>query len=296
MEYETVIGLEIYVALPTRSKLFCGCSTAGGAEPNTNCCPVCLGLPGALPRLNRRAVEFAVMAALALCGTVQQECRFDRKTCFSPRLPIGYRIVQCDHPLALGGSLELDFPDGSRRIKPERVCLEEEAGRLVRGGDGASVLVDYNRAGIPLLKIVTKPELRSGREACLFLEKLHAVLLEAGIAAVKPEQGVLRCDAGISLRPAGSQETGTRTEVRNLHSFCAVEETLNAEAKRQAEILRQGGRLVMAACHWDGKRKVTVPLPAGEDSSGCRYFPEPDLLPLRLERFFIEAMRRRLTV
>jgi aspartyl-tRNA(Asn)/glutamyl-tRNA(Gln) amidotransferase subunit B len=298
MEYEAVIGLEIHVELQTRSKLFCGCSTSFGAEPNTNCCPVCLGLPGTLPVLNRRAIEYAVMAALALGGTVQEESRFDRKNYFYPGLPKAYRISQYDHPLAKGGGLEVDFPDGTRRINLERVHLEEEAGKLEHAGDwimgDSYALVDYNRAGIPLLEIVTKPELRNGREARLFLEMLRTVLLYTGVSEMKMEQGSLRCDANLSLKPAGSQEAGTRTKVKNMNSLSAVEQALSAEAKRQAEVLARGGRVVMATCLWDDERKVTVPLRTREGSSDYRYFPEPDLLPLRLESSYIEEMRSRL--
>ncbi|MEW5785450.1 MAG: Asp-tRNA(Asn)/Glu-tRNA(Gln) amidotransferase subunit GatB [Bacillota bacterium] len=298
MQYETVIGLEIHVELATRSKLFCGCSSAFGAEPNTNCCPICLGLPGSLPVFNRRAIELAVMAALALESRVQEKSRFDRKNYFYPDLPKAYQISQYDRPLALGGELAVDFPEGPRRIRLERVHLEEEAGKLLHAGDsilGASYsLVDYNRAGIPLLEIVTAPDLFSGREAHLFLETLRAVLLYTRVSDVKMEQGSLRCDANISLRPPGSRELGTKTEVKNMNSFRAVEQALNYEAGRQAQILSRGEKIVQATCHWDEERKVTVPLRSKEGSSDYRYFPEPDLLPLRLEHSFIEKIRAEL--
>ncbi|HOL17352.1 MAG TPA: Asp-tRNA(Asn)/Glu-tRNA(Gln) amidotransferase subunit GatB [Bacillota bacterium] len=298
MKYEAVIGLEIHVELSTRSKLFCGCSTAFGAEPNSNCCPVCLGLPGTLPVLNRRAVELAVMAALALDCSVQELCRFDRKNYYYPDLPKAYQISQYDRPLALGGGLDVDFPGGTRRIRLERVHLEEEAGKLIHAGDSimnaAYSLVDYNRAGIPLLEIVTAPDLRSGKEARLFLEALRTLLRYTGVSDVKMEQGSLRCDANISLRPPGSGKLGVKTEVKNMNSFRAVELALDYEARRQAEIMERGGVVVQQTCHWDEERKVTVPLRSKEGSADYRYFPEPDLLPLRLECSFIEALKNEL--
>lgn len=298
MNYETVIGLEIHLELSTRSKLFCGCSTAFGSEPNTNCCPVCLGLPGTLPVFNRRAIELAVTAALALESRVQERSRFDRKNYFYPDLPKAYQVSQYDRPIALGGHLDLDFPEGRRRITLERVHLEEEAGKLFHAGDSildaAYSLVDYNRAGIPLLEIVTAPVLRSGREARFFLEALRTLLLYTGVSDVKMEQGSLRCDANISLRPAGSAALGVKTEVKNMNSFRGVEQALNYEAQRQAEILTRGEKVVQQTCHWDEERKITVPLRSKEGSSDYRYFPEPDLLPLILERSLIETLQSEL--
>ncbi len=298
MEYETVIGLEIHVELQTRSKIFCGCSTAFGAEPNSNCCAGCLALPGTLPVLNRRAVEYAVLAALALNCRVQEKSVFARKNYFYPDLPKSYQISQNSEPLAWGGHLDLDFPEGSRRINLHRAHLEEEAGKLIHAGDSILSapysLVDYNRAGAPLLEIVTSPEIRSGKEARLFLEELRTLLLYTGVSDVKMEEGSMRCDANISLRPAGSGELGTRIEVKNLNSFRAVEQALNYEAERQARILKEGGEVIQATCHWDDARKVTVVMRKKEGAADYRYFPEPDLPPLILERSFIESMRGRL--
>ncbi len=295
MDYETVIGLEIHVELLTRSKLFCGCSTAFGEQPNTNTCPVCLGLPGSLPVVNRRAVELAVRAALALHGDVQEKSIFARKNYFYPDLPKAYQISQHDRPLSLGGFLELDFPGGSRRVRLERVHLEEEAGKLVHAGDSileaAYSLVDYNRAGIPLMEIVTLPDLRSGKEARLFLEELRLVLLYAGVSDCKLEEGSLRCDANISLRPAGSSKLGTKTEVKNMNSFRAVEQALDSEARRQEEILSGGGQVTPATCHWEEASRLTVPIREKGSSADYRYFPEPDLPPLVLERSLIEQLR-----
>ena len=294
MKYETVIGLEIHLELQTRSKLFCSCSTAFGQEPNTNCCPVCLGLPGTLPVFNRRAIELAVTAAAALNSAVQTKSRFDRKNYFYPDLPKAYQISQYDQPLAKGGYLEIEFDHERRIITLERVHLEEEAGKLLHSGDSIFEaeysLVDYNRAGIPLLEIVTSPAIYSGREARLFLEDLRLLLRYTGVSDCKMEEGSLRCDANISLRPAGSSGLGTKTEVKNMNSFRAVELALDSEAKRQEAILAAGLAITQETCHWDEEKKETVPLRDKEGSSDYRYFPEPDLLPLILETSFIEKL------
>ncbi len=287
MEYEVVIGLEIHLELQTQSKLFCSCSTSFGKEPNTNCCPVCLGLPGSLPVFNRKAIELAVTAALALNSSVQLNSRFDRKNYHYPDLPKAYQVSQYEKPIALGGCLELEIDDQVKKVNLERVHLEEEAGKLIHSGD--SIIgsdyskVDYNRAGIPLLEIVTKPDLCSGHEARLFLEELRMLLLYSGASDCKMEEGSLRCDANISLRPMGSKQLGTKAEVKNMNSFKAVEMALNYEAERQRQILISGGSVIQQTCHWDEEEKVTVPLRSKEGSSDYRYFPEPDLLPLLLE-------------
>lgn len=296
MKYEPVIGLEIHVELLTHSKLFCSCSAKYCAEPNINCCPVCLGLPGALPVINGCAVEKAVTAALALNSEVQELSRFDRKNYYYPDLPKAYQISQYDQPLSFGGWVEVDFPGGRRRVSLERVHLEEEAGKLIHGGDSimeaAYSLVDYNRAGIPLLEIVTLPELSSGEEARIFLETLRSLLRFTGISDVKMEEGSLRCDANISLRPAGSSKLGTRTEVKNMNSFRAVEQALSYEARRQKEVLTGGGKVIRQTCHWDENRRMTLTLRGKEGSSDYRYFPDPDLLPLHLKRAYIEELRK----
>lgn len=293
-EYEVVIGLEIHLELQTRSKLFCGCSTAFGKEPNSNCCPVCLGLPGSLPVFNRRAIELAVTAALALNSAVQEVSRFDRKNYFYPDLPKAYQVSQYDHPLACGGFLEIELDGESRKIGLERVHLEEEAGKLVHEGDSILSaeysLVDYNRAGIPLLEIVTAPAISSGSEARIFLEQLRLLMLYSGVSDCKMEEGSLRCDANISLRPQGSTTLGTKAEVKNMNSFKAVEAALNFEARRQREILQSGKKVIQETCHWNEEKKETVPIRSKEGSSDYRYFPEPDLLPLILKPDFIAGL------
>ncbi len=284
MGYEVVIGLEIHLELKTKSKFFCSCSNDFGQEPNANCCPVCLGLPGSLPVLNKHAIELALSAAVALGSEIQGESRFDRKNYFYPDLPKAYQVSQYDYPLARGGFLEVDFDQNPRKIGLERIHLEEEAGKMLHEGDSimdsAFSLVDYNRAGIPLLEIVTRPDLCSGKEARQFLEKLRLVLLYSKASDCKMEEGSLRCDANISLRPVGSVEMGTKTEVKNMNSFRSVELALNCEAERQEEILNSGGMVIQQTCHWDEEGKITVPLRSKEGSSDYRYFPDPDLLPL----------------
>jgi len=298
VQYEVVIGLEIHVELMTASKLFCGCSTTFGGDPNSNCCPVCLGLPGSLPVFNRRAVELAVTAALALNSEVQLRSRFDRKNYFYPDLPKAYQISQYDQPLGRGGYLEVELTGGKRRVNLERVHLEEEAGKLVHAGDsiiGAGhSMADYNRAGIPLLEIVTAPELHSGQEARTFLEDLRSLLLYSGASDCKMEEGSLRCDANISLRPEGSSKLGTRAEVKNMNSFRSVELALDYEVRRQEQVLSEGGTVVQETCHWDEAKKQTITLRGKEGSSDYRYFPEPDLLPLVLEKTFVENLAHQL--
>jgi aspartyl-tRNA(Asn)/glutamyl-tRNA(Gln) amidotransferase subunit B len=296
--FETVIGLEIHLELQTYSKLFCSCSTAFGREPNSNCCPVCLGLPGSLPVFNRRAIELATTASLVLNSEVQDKSRFDRKNYFYPDLPKAYQVSQYDQPLARGGYLEFEIDGEIRKVNLERVHLEEEAGKLLHAGasilDAEYSLVDYNRAGIPLLEIVTAPDLHSGSEARLFLENLRLLLLYSGVSDCKMEEGSLRCDANISLRSTGSKKLGTKAEVKNMNSFKAVEFALNFEAKRQEAILSAGGKIFQETCHWNEETKETIPIRGKEGSSDYRYFPEPDLLPLVLDHSFIANLAAKL--
>ncbi len=298
MNYEVVIGLEIHLELQTISKLFCGCSTAFDREPNTNCCPVCLGLPGSLPVFNKRAIELAVIAALALNSEVQRGSRFDRKNYFYPDLPKAYQVSQYDRPLARGGYLEFEADSGVRRVGLERVHLEEEAGKLQHAGNSIYQaeysLVDYNRAGIPLLEIVTAPQIHSGREARAFLENLRLTMLYAGVSDCKMEEGSLRCDANISLRPPGSDRFGTKAEVKNMNSFRSVEMALDYEVGRQAKLLDAGSIVVQETCHWDEVNKRTISLRDKEESSDYRYFPEPDLMPLQLNNSFIEKLAEKM--
>ena len=293
MNYEVVIGLEVHAELATRSKMFCGCSAAFGGEPNTQVCPVCLGLPGVLPVPNRRAVEFAIRAALALNCAVAGETRFDRKNYFYPDLPKAYQISQYQHPLARGGYVEIDTPGGPKRVTIQRLHLEEDTGKLLHlpGGDS---LVDLNRAGVPLMEIVSEPELSSPQEARDYLMQLKAVLEYTGVSDVRMEEGSLRCDVNVSLRPAGSAELGNLVEVKNLNSFRAVQRALEYEVERQRALLEANRRVVRETRHWDEASGSTFATRSKEEAHDYRYFPEPDLLPLEISPQWVEQIRSQL--
>lgn len=298
LRYETVIGLEVHVELKTKAKLWCGCSTQFGAEPNTQVCPVCLGLPGGLPVLNRKAVELALTTGLALNCVLTADCRFDRKHYFYPDLPKGYQITQFYHPIGREGWLEVEFADGPRRVRIKEIHLEEEAGRtyhLPAGQDGgAASLLDYNRSGIPLLEIVTAPELSSPAEARLFLEELKAVLECLEVSDAKMEEGSFRCDANLSVRRPG-EALGKRVELKNLNSFRALEAALAYEEERQRELLAQGEPLRHEEVRaWDEEKGITVYMREKERVADYRYFPEPEVPPLAIPAAWVQTLRRRL--
>ena len=292
MAYETVIGLEVHVQLRTATKLFCRCPNRFGEPPNTLTCPVCLGYPGTLPVLNAQAVDLAIRLALALRAAVRGRSVFARKNYFYPDLPKGYQISQFDRPLAEHGSLQLTRHDHTARIR--RLHLEEDAGKLLHempGGGalpGAS-LVDFNRCGVPLVEIVSEPDLRSPAEAQDYLQTLRQVLLYTAVSDANMEEGSLRCDANVSIRPAGSSTLGTRTEIKNLNSFRHVARALEFEAGRQARVIGSGGEVVQETRTFDAEANVTQPMRGKEESHDYRYFPEPDLPPLALEARRIEA-------
>ncbi len=298
MTYEPVIGLEIHVELLTATKLFCGCLTGFGAQPNSQCCPVCLGLPGALPVLNRRAVEFAVMAGLALGCRIHTRSKFDRKNYFYPDLPKAYQISQFDLPFCVDGAVSFELDGGPSEAGITRVHLEEEAGKSVHSGD--SILgstyssIDYNRSGIPLIEIVTEPDLRSPEAAKAFLEQLRTTLQYTGVSDCKMQEGSLRCDANVSLRPVGQEPFGTKVEVKNMNSFRAVERALAHEIHRQTGVLTGGDTVSQETRAWDEARGVTVSMRSKEESHDYRYFPEPDLMPVTMEAPWIEGLRARL--
>lgn len=293
-KYETVIGLEVHVELATKTKIFCSCPTEFGQGPNTQVCPVCLGLPGSLPVLNRRAVEYAVRAALALHCQIPSFAKFDRKNYFYPDLPKAYQISQYDLPLAVDGYLEIALGGAAKRIGITRVHLEEDAGKLVHAGYSDYSLTDYNRTGVPLIEIVSEPDLRSPEEAKVYLEKLKSLLQYTGVSDVKMEEGSLRCDANVSLRPAGSAKFGTRTEIKNMNSFKAVQRGLEYEVQRQAEVLDAGGRVVQETRRWDEDKGVTYSMRSKEEAHDYRYFPDPDLAPVIVDAAWVEGIRQSL--
>lgn len=297
MEYEVVIGLEVHTELKTASKIFCGCSTSFGAEQNTNVCPVCLGLPGVLPVLNAKVLEFAVRTGLALNCRILPFSKFDRKNYYYPDLPKNFQTSQYDLPIAVDGHLDIEVDGQTRRIGITRVHMEEDAGKLVHAGTIARAdytLVDYNRTGVPLLEIVSEPDIRSAEEAKAYLEKLKAILQYIDVSDCKMEEGSLRCDANISLRPKGETKLGTKAEIKNLNSFKAVQKGLEYEAYRQAEVLDEGGRIVQETRSWDDARGQTVSLRSKEQAHDYRYFPEPDLVPMVVDPAWVEDIRRSL--
>jgi len=294
-EFETVIGLEVHVELLTRSKMFCGCRNEFGSPPNTNVCPVCLGMPGSLPVVNRRAVEFLCKTGLALGCDVAPFSKFDRKNYFYPDMPKNYQISQYDMPLTHGGAIAL--PSG-KRVGLTRIHLEEDTGKNIHGGatiaQSQYTLVDYNRAGVPLMEIVSEPEISSPEEAEAYLAELKAVLSYLGVSDVKMHEGSLRCDANVSIRPAGSGELGTKTEVKNLNSFRSVGRAIGYEIARMRESAQAGERIVQETRGWDEARGVTLSMRSKEFAHDYRYFPDPDLVPLTIDSALLERWRTEL--
>ena len=295
MEFETVIGLEIHAQMKTKSKIFCGCSTEFGAPPNTHTCPVCLGMPGSLPVLNRKVVESAIKLGLSTESTLNRENRFARKNYFYPDLPKGYQISQFDLPICEHGRIEIEVEgQPPKTIGITRIHMEEDAGKLVHDEREPLSYVDLNRTGTPLLEIVSEPDLRSPEEAVAYLKKLHAIVRYLDICDGNMQEGSFRCDANISLRPVGQQEFGTRTELRNMNSFRNVQLALEYEVRRQRDILLEGGKVVQQTLLWDPDRNRTEPMRGKEEAHDYRYFPDPDLIPVVLDEAWIEAIRREL--
>jgi aspartyl-tRNA(Asn)/glutamyl-tRNA(Gln) amidotransferase subunit B len=289
MRYEAVIGLEVHAQLLTRTKLFCGCSTAFGASPNTNVCPVCLGLPGALPVLNAEAVRLAVRTALALSCRIRPHSRFARKNYFYPDLPKGYQISQYDEPLSENGHLDIDLDGATKRVGITRVHMEEDAGKTLHGNQVS--IVDLNRSGVPLVEIVGEPDLRSAAEAGEYLRTLRDLLVFIGVNDGNLEEGSFRCDANVSLRPAGETRLGTRVELKNINSFRFVEKALAHEIARQAAVLDGGGKVVQETRGWKEDDGTTFSLRSKEEAQDYRYFPDPDLPPLVVEQTLVDQVR-----
>jgi len=290
-EFEPVIGLEVHAQLLTRTKAFCGCSTTFGDEPNTNVCPVCLGLPGALPVLNERVVEFAVRLGLATGCRIAPRSVFARKNYFYPDLPKGYQISQYEEPICAGGSVEIDPEDGrKRRIAIRRIHMEEDAGKSIHDQD-ADTLIDVNRCGVPLLEIVSEPEIHSPHEAYLYLYKIRQLVTYLGICDGNMEEGSLRCDANVSVRRKGETALGTKTEVKNLNSFRHVERALEFEIGRQIGLVEDGAKVDQETLLWDADKNVALPMRSKEEAHDYRYFPDPDLVPVVVAGAWVQRVK-----
>lgn len=294
-KYTTVIGLEVHAELKTKSKAFCSCSTEFGATPNTHVCPVCLGMPGALPVLNKQVVEFAIRAGLALNCEIQKFNKFDRKNYFYPDLAKNYQISQWEEPICLRGHIDVNVNGEEKRIGITRIHMEEDAGKLVHSGATISTsdssAVDYNRAGVPLIEIVSEPDMRSAEEARAYMENLKAILEYTDVCDCKMQEGSLRCDANISIMPEGSKEFGTRAEIKNLNSFKALVRAIEYEVERQKEVIEDGGHVVQETRTWDDAKGVTLSMRSKEEAHDYRYFPEPDLVPVEIDDAWINRVK-----
>jgi aspartyl-tRNA(Asn)/glutamyl-tRNA(Gln) amidotransferase subunit B len=294
MAFEAVIGLEIHAQLSTRSKIFCACSAAFGAPPNGNTCPVCTGMPGVLPVLNRKAVEYAIRTALATSCAVQRRSVFARKNYFYPDLPKAYQISQYELPIALGGHVDIEVDGGTKRIGITRIHMEEDAGKLVHEGEFAGAqasLADLNRCSVPLMEIVSEPDMRTPEEGGAYLRRLHDILVYLEVCDGNMEEGSFRCDANVSVRPAGQEAFGTKAELKNMNSFRNVEKALEYEIRRQSELIEDGGNVVQETRLWDANAGRTVSMRRKEEAHDYRYFPDPDLLPLIVEDSWVEELR-----
>jgi len=282
MKYEIVIGLEIHAELSTKSKIFCGCTTEFGGEPNTHCCPVCTSMPGTLPVMNEKVIEYAAKAGLAMNCSIANFSKMDRKNYFYPDLPKAYQISQFDLPICSNGFVEIDSAGENKTIGITRIHMEEDAGKLLHDEWGKSSLVDYNRCGVPLIEIVSEPDMRSPQEARDFAEKVRSILQYVDVSDCRMQEGSLRADVNLSVRPAGSEEFGTRTEMKNLNSFRSIFRAAEAEAKRQIRLIEEGGTVIQETRRWDDDAGKSHSMRTKEEAHDYRYFPEPDLVPIEL--------------
>lgn len=298
MKFETVVGIETHAELSTKTKAFCSCSTEFGGEPNSKTCPACAGFPGSLPVLNKKLVEYAIRAGLALNCEIQEYNVFDRKSYFYPDLGKGYQTSQLLYPIALKGHLDIEVDGQVRRIGINRIHMEEDAGKLIHSGktinDSDSSVVDYNRSSIPLIEIVTEPDIRSPKEAKAYMEKLKTILQYIDVSDCKMQEGSLRCDANISLRPVGETKYGVRSEVKNLNSFKAVQRSLEYEEIRKAKEIEEGVKQIQDTRTWDEEKGITLSMRTKEAADDYRYFPDPDLPPLFVDKAWIEAVAKEL--
>jgi len=292
MDYEVVIGLEVHTQLSTRSKIFCSCSAAFGGEPNTDTCPVCLGMPGTLPVLNKNVVDYSIRTALATNCRINEYSRFARKNYFYPDLPKGYQISQYELPIAEQGYLDIELSSGGKkRLGITRIHIEEDAGKSVHDASSDGTLVNFNRTGVPLMEIVSEPDMRSAEEAVAYLKKLRDIVVYLGVCDGTMEEGSFRCDANISLRPVGQKELGTKAELKNMNSFRFVQKAIEYEILRQENLLKGGGEVVQETRLWDANKGVTASMRSKEEAHDYRYFPDPDLLPLVIDEKWIEEER-----
>ena len=294
-DYEVVIGLEVHAELSTKTKIFCSCKTEFGGEPNTHCCPVCMAMPGALPVLNEKVLEYAVKAGLAMNSSISRDSKNDRKNYFYPDLPKSYQISQFDKPLCEHGYVEIVKPDGEKKkIGITRIHIEEDAGKLNHDDYGRGSLVDLNRAGVPLIEIVSEPDMRSVAEADIYLKKIKSILEYIEVSDCKMQEGSLRADVNISVRKKEQKEFGTRTEMKNMNSFKSISRALEYEIERQIDVIENGGIIEQETLRWDEVSGKTFSMRDKEDAQDYRYFPEPDLVPIRLSEEYIENIRKNL--
>jgi aspartyl-tRNA(Asn)/glutamyl-tRNA(Gln) amidotransferase subunit B len=291
--YETVIGLEVHVELATKTKIFCGCTTEFGGAPNTHCCPVCTGMPGTLPVLNKQVVEFAVAAGLATNCTITQNCKFDRKNYFYPDLPKAYQVSQLYLPICRDGGIEIEVGGVKKTIGIHEIHMEEDAGKLVHDEWDDCTLVDYNRCGVPLIEIVSEPDMRSADEVIAYLEKLKLILQYLGVSDCKMQEGSLRADINLSVREVGAPEFGTRTEMKNMNSFKAIARAIEGERKRQIEVIEYGKKVIQETRRWDDNKDTSFAMRSKEDAQDYRYFPEPDLVPIEISDEWLERVKNR---
>jgi len=294
MAYESVIGLEIHAQLKTNTKIFCSCSTSFGAPPNTHVCPVCLGMPGVLPVLNKQVVECSIRMAVATDCSINRMSRFARKNYFYPDLPKGYQISQFELPIAEHGYVDIEIDGNQKRIGITRIHMEEDAGKLNHDPDRPLSMVDLNRTGVPLIEIVSEPDMRTPEEAGAYLRKLRSIVRYIDVGDGNMEEGSFRCDANISVRPVGAEKLGTRAELKNLNSFKHVEKAIQFEIERQISILEDGGHVVQETRLWDNDNRRTISMRGKEDAHDYRYFPDPDLLPLVVDDDWIDKVKESL--
>lgn len=293
-EYETVIGLEVHVELATKTKIFCGCSTAFGGAPNTHTCPVCTGMPGSLPVLNKKVVEYAAAVGLATNCNITKDCKFDRKNYFYPDNPQNYQISQLYLPICRDGHVDIELEDGT--VKPVRIHeihMEEDAGKLVHDDWSGESLVDFNRSGVPLIEIVSEPDMRSAKEVIAYLEKLRLIIQYLGASDCKLQEGSMRADVNLSVREVGTAEFGTRTETKNLNSFSAIERAIEAENNRQIDLIESGEKVVQETRRWNDDKEYSYAMRSKEDAQDYRYFPDPDLVPIHISDEWLEEIRSR---